>query len=229
MYHCELQPLLGIICKLNLGPTGLRVLGLRTWHSESEQCRWPQAFAAWQQHTVSHITLCVCLLGWLFGTSSNKKKKKAKSSSYVDPAEKAQALKEGRAVDLAALLELKQLIHHNPDSFFSTWEEDGNPCNFAKVPQASLHMWHALHQHQSYELHVWSCSTWRHMPPSCCVTQLNHMSRCMWENHKGSVRPCTSDLHGDAIWCANPYVALLCQMRHRVSSVPSKEGCKSML
>lgn len=88
----------------------------------------------------------VCVLGWLFGTSSNKKKKKAKSSSYVDPAEKAQALKEGRAVDLAALLELKQLIHHSPDSFFSTWEENGNPCNFAKVPQASLHMGHALHQ-----------------------------------------------------------------------------------
>lgn len=80
-----------------------------------------------------HLLSARSKAGWLFGTSSNKKKKKAKSSSYVDPAEKAQALKEGRAVDLAALLELKQLIHHNPDSFFSTWEEDGNPCNFAKV------------------------------------------------------------------------------------------------
>lgn len=44
-----------------------------------------------------------------------------------------QQLKEGRAVDLAALLELKQLVHHSAESFFSTWVEGGNPCNFAKV------------------------------------------------------------------------------------------------
>ncbi|KAL0033669.1 hypothetical protein WJX79_011083 [Trebouxia sp. C0005] len=71
--------------------------------------------------------------GWLFGSSSKKKSKSKVNTAYVTPVEQAQQLKEGRAVDLAALLELKQLIHHSADSFFDTWVKDGNPCNFAKV------------------------------------------------------------------------------------------------
>ena len=46
----------------------------------------------------------------------------------------AQRLKEGRAVDIAALLELKALVRYVPDSSdFDTWLDGGNPCNFAKV------------------------------------------------------------------------------------------------
>lgn len=76
--------------------------------------------------------------GWLFGSSSKKKSKSKVNTAYVTPVEQAQQLKEGRAVDLAALLELKQLIHHSADSFFDTWVKDGNPCNFAKVQDLSV-------------------------------------------------------------------------------------------
>jgi len=75
--------------------------------------------------------------GWLFGSSSKKKSKFKVKTTYVSPVEQAQKLKEGRAVDLAALLELKQLIHHRANSVFDTWVEDGNPCNFAKVQDLS--------------------------------------------------------------------------------------------
>ncbi|KAL0047265.1 hypothetical protein WJX82_011225 [Trebouxia sp. C0006] len=71
--------------------------------------------------------------GWLFGSSSKKKSKSKLITAYVNPVEQAQKLKEGRAVDLAALLELKQLIHHRANSVFDTWVDNGNPCNFAKV------------------------------------------------------------------------------------------------
>ncbi len=75
--------------------------------------------------------------GWLFGSSSKKKSKSKVMTTYVSPVEQAQKVKEGRAVDLAALLELKQLIHYRANSFFDTWVEDGNPCNFAKVQDLS--------------------------------------------------------------------------------------------
>lgn len=77
--------------------------------------------------------------GWLFGSSSSSKKKKSKPQvlePYQSPAEKAEKLKEGRGIDLAALLELKGLVNTQSVAFFTTWVEDGNPCDFAKV----LHM-----------------------------------------------------------------------------------------
>ena len=75
--------------------------------------------------------------GWLFGSSSKKKSKFKLMTTYVSPVEQAQKLTEGRAIDLAALLELKQLIHYRASSFFDTWVEEGNPCNFAKVQDLS--------------------------------------------------------------------------------------------
>lgn len=74
--------------------------------------------------------------GWLFSGSSSSKKKKNKSQDlepYQSPADRAEKLKEGRAVDLAALLELKGLVQTKSVEFFTTWVEDGNPCDFAKV------------------------------------------------------------------------------------------------
>ena len=92
-----------------------------------------------QQLMFRQATIASCLketnhhAGWLFGSSSKKKSKSNLITAYVNPIEQAQKLKEGRAVDLAALLELQQLIHHRANSVFDTWVEDGNPCNFAKV------------------------------------------------------------------------------------------------
>ena len=80
--------------------------------------------------------MLTCFTGWLFGGSSGTKKKKSKSQDlapYQSPAEKAEKLKEGRAIDLAALLELKGLVQTKSVAFFTTWVEDGNPCDFAKV------------------------------------------------------------------------------------------------
>ena len=74
-----------------------------------------------------------CNAGWLLGSSNKKKVKTKLRATYVSPADMTQQLKEGRAVDLAALLELKQLVHHSAETFFSTWVEGGNPCKFAKV------------------------------------------------------------------------------------------------
>lgn len=71
--------------------------------------------------------------GWLLGSSSKKNSKSKVKTTHVSSVEQTQKLKEGRAVDLAALLELKELIHHSTDSFFNTWVKDGNPCTFAKV------------------------------------------------------------------------------------------------
>ncbi len=96
-----------------------------------------------QQLMFRQATIASCLketnhhAGWLFGSSSKKKSKSNLITAYVNPVEQAQKLKEGRAVDLAALLELKQLIHHRANSVFDTWVEDGNPCNFAKVQDLS--------------------------------------------------------------------------------------------
>lgn len=76
--------------------------------------------------------------GWLFGSGSGsgttKKHSKARDlQPYQSPAERAETLKQDRAIDLAALLELKQLVQHQSVEFFKTWVEDGNPCDFAKV------------------------------------------------------------------------------------------------
>ncbi len=96
-----------------------------------QQLNFGQAISRPYLHGTIHYA------GWLFGSSSKKKSKSKVKTTYVSPVEQAQKLKEGRAVDLAALLELKQLIHQSADSFFSTWVEDGNPCNFAKVQDLS--------------------------------------------------------------------------------------------
>lgn len=80
--------------------------------------------------------LLTCYAGWLFGSSSRTKKEKSKSQDlepYQSPAERAEKLKEGRAIDLAALLELKGLVQTQSVAFFTTWVQDGNPCDFAKV------------------------------------------------------------------------------------------------
>ena len=96
-----------------------------------------------QQLMFRQATIASCLketnhhAGWLFGSSSKKKSKSKLITAYVNPVEQAQKLKEGRAVDLAALLELKQLIHHRANSVFDTWVDNGNPCNFAKVQNLS--------------------------------------------------------------------------------------------
>ena len=96
-----------------------------------------------QQLMCQQATSASCLkgtnhhAGWLFGSSSKKKSKSNVMTTYVNPVEQAQKLKEGRAVDLAALLELKQLIHHRANSVFDTWVDNGNPCNFAKVQNLS--------------------------------------------------------------------------------------------
>ncbi len=96
-----------------------------------------------QQLMCQQATSASCLkgtnhhAGWLFGSSSKKKSKSNVMTTYVNPVEQAQKLKEGRAVDLAALLELKQLIHHRANSVFDTWVDNGNPCNFAKVQDLS--------------------------------------------------------------------------------------------
>ena len=79
--------------------------------------------------------------GWLFGSSSRTKKEKSKSQDlepYQSPAERAEKLREGRAIDLAALLELKGLVQTQSVAFFTTWVEDGNPCDFAKVRLLSV-------------------------------------------------------------------------------------------
>ena len=102
--------------------------------------------------------------GWLFGSSrtSSSKKKKNKHQEldpYESPAEKAERLKEGRAIDLAALLELKQLIQHEAVAFFSTWVADGNPCDFAKVFHSNLALcsllqWIAMNLSEQYIAHI---------------------------------------------------------------------------
>ena len=83
--------------------------------------------------SMAQSLLLTCYSGWLFGSSSKKKSKAHDLEPYQSPAERAEMLKEGRAIDLAALLELKALVQHRSVEFFKTWVEDGNPCDFAKV------------------------------------------------------------------------------------------------
>lgn len=90
------------------------------------------------QSTQHWLSFCAFYTGWLFGSGSGsgttKKHSKARDlQPYQSPAERAETLKQDRAIDLAALLELKQLVQHQSVEFFKTWVEDGNPCDFAKV------------------------------------------------------------------------------------------------
>lgn len=72
--------------------------------------------------------------GWLFSKASS-----ADDSDNEDevialtPAERAQQLRDGTAVDLAALLEIKQLFEPGAWQPLDTWVEHGDPCTFVKV------------------------------------------------------------------------------------------------
>lgn len=131
-----------------------------------------------QQLICQQATSPLCLkginhhAGWLFGSSSKKKSKSKLMTAYVNPVEQAQKLKEGRAVDLAALLELKQLIHHKANSVFDTWVDNGNPCNFAKVQDLSASC--SAQSAMTSLLHTLAHATQSMSEPNFFVYRLSH-------------------------------------------------------
>lgn len=72
--------------------------------------------------------------GWMLGKAGNMADLTGIDElSQLTPAEKAERLKEGRQIDLAALMELKQSFHVDSQKFLGSWVEDGEPCTFPKV------------------------------------------------------------------------------------------------